>query len=342
MRNLGVIGFAAAALLAGCGGGGGGGGGTSAAPTAVQISQANAKPVGADASGSVQNTSAQGSTGLITGVQVQAGGGAQIPSTLLLAEIVRSIPGGTVGPAMALGVTVPPTTEACPNGGSMTVSGTVASSTALSAGDTLSITASGCGVTVAAQPTTLNGSLSFTVNSGSVARTPVYPFHVVMSLATTNLSVTTGSVTQTSNGDITLDWQATSSTVQTLTASGSTLSNGSTASGVLRTTTWRNYTQSLTMNNALMTGVLTAAVESTNSRLGTGGGSYTVSTPTAVQWDAATGDPTAGVIRVVGASNSTLRITFGAGTATLEVDADGNGSFESVVNSTPAELKSLL
>lgn len=346
MGNWRVMGLAAAALLSACGGGGGGGGtaagGTGNAPAAVQITQDNAKPVGADASGTVQNTSAvQGTAGLVAGVQVQGGGGAQVPSTLVLAEIVRTLGIGSAGAALPVGVTVPPTTEACPNGGTITVSGTVASDTSLNAGDSLSVSASNCGAVVAGQAATISGSLSFGVNSGSMTPS-VYPFHIVMAMVATDLSVTSGGITHTSNGDVMLDWRATAAAAQTMTATGASLANGSTESGALRTTTWRDYTQVTTLNNTLFTGTLAGGVESNNPRLGSAGGSYTVTTPAAVQWDAATGTPSAGVIRVVGAGNSALRITFGAGTATLDVDADGNGSYESTVNSTPAELKSLL
>ena len=52
-----------------------GGAGAALAPVAIQITQANAKPVGAHAADSAQNTgAAQGSIGLIAGVQIQGDG----------------------------------------------------------------------------------------------------------------------------------------------------------------------------------------------------------------------------------------------------------------------------
>jgi hypothetical protein len=339
--------FLAGALVAGCGGGGGGGGTTTGGgatpPPAVQITQANARPVGAHASDAVQNTNAtQGSTGLITGVQVEGAGAAGSPSPLLLAQVVRSLADSGAGMSLATGVAVSESL-ACDGGrGSITISGSVAHEDRLVAGDTLSIGATNCSTIVGGQSTTLHGALSISVTGGQMPASGAYPFHVVMRIVATNLSVTTGGVTDTSHGDLTLDWNATSDAVQTLVATGSSLTNGTIGAGSARSTTWKNFNQSIALNGATISGSLSAAVETNSPRLGSTGGSYTVSTPTVLSWSTGTDTPTSGVVLVVGAANSQLRITFTGTGATLEVDADGNGSFESTVNSTAAELRSFL
>lgn len=332
----------AAALLSACGGGGSdGGSGAAAAPAAVQITQANAKPVGAHAADSVQNTgAAQGSTGLVTGVQVQGGGGSGDASTLLLAEAARSLAARGNGLAMASGVAVNESAT-CTGGGSIGLSGSVANSVQMGAGDNLTVTASQCREVVNGQSTTISGSMTMTVASGAMT-TNGTPFHVVLTIVARQLSVTTGGVTTSSDGDLTLDWTFTSQTVQTLLASGTALANSTITGGVSRSTTWRNYRQSISLSGNEVTSSLSAGVESDSAKLGTGGGSYAVSTPTHLRWSTLTGLPASGVILVTGAGNSRLKVTFSLAGAALEVDADGDGSYESVVDSTAAELRALL
>jgi hypothetical protein len=331
-------------LATGCGGGGGGGGdaGTGGGtPAAVQITQANARPVGAHASDSVQNTNAtQGSTGLITGVQVEGPAGGGSPATLLLAQVARSIARHGSAGALATGVAVSESV-ACDGGrGTISITGTLADENRLAAGDTLTTTASNCATFINGQGVTLDGAMSLTVTSGEVAE--AFPFHVVMRVVATHLSITAGGVTTRSHGDLTLDWTASSSSTQTLVATGTSLTHGTTASGVSRSTTWKNFRQSVGIAAANVTSSLSAAVETDSARLGSSGGSYTISTPTALSWNTATGVPTAGVVLATGAANSQLRITFGAGGATLQVDANGDGNFEDTLNSTAAELRSFL
>lgn len=335
--KTGIFAAAAAVLLGACGGGGGSGGSAAQpAPVAIQITQGNAKPVGAHAADSVQNTgAAQGSTGLVAGVEVQ-GGGSGGASTLLLAGVARTLARRGTAPALASGIEV---TEACDGGrGSMTVSGSVADPDRLARGDSLAISASQCSI----GGDTIDGSLTISVIDGQVSNPVAYPFRVALALVASNLSITTGGVASTSHGDVTLDWSATSDSVQTLLASGSSLANGTLQGGVSRSATWRHYSQSIHLSGTEVTSTLSADVESNSPQLGPGGGRYGVATPTALRWSTSTGLPVAGVILVSGAGNSRLKATFSLGGATLEVDADGNGSYESVVDSTAAELKALL
>lgn len=337
----GICATAVAVLLGACGGGGGGAGtGGSVllpAPVAIQITPDNAKPVGAHATDSVQNTgAAQGSTSLITGVQVEAGGGSGSASMLSLAGVVRTLASRAAGPALASGIEV---TEACDGGrGSMTVSGSVADGSRLAPGDSITIRASQCSI----GSDTIDGAMSIAVTGGQMSSPLSYPFRIVLALVASDLSLTSGGVTSTSNGDVTLDWSGTSDTEQTLLASGSSLANGTNAGGVWRSATWRNYSQSIRLGGAEVTSTLSADVESDSRQLGTGGGRYGVTTPTPLRWSTVTGLPVAGVILVSGAADSRLKLTFAPAGATLEVDADGNGSYESVVNSTAAELRALL
>jgi hypothetical protein len=222
----------------------------------------------------------------------------------------------------------------------MTVSGKVASSAGLSAGDTLTITTNNCGLSVGSTTMTMNGQLAMSVVSGSITG---LPFHVVIATTATNLSITTGGLTVVANGDARLDWTASTATSQTLIASGSAMSSRQTANGATHTNTIRNYTQQVTISGSTLVGTLSATVETDSSRLGSGTVSYTISTPTPVVWNATTRVASSGVVKVVGANNSQLLLTVNPDTSvTIQVDANGDGTYEKTVTSTTAELAGLV
>jgi hypothetical protein len=228
-------------------------------------------------------------------------------------------------------------TEACPLGGSMSISGNVASSSGLVTGDNITITASSCAVSSGGVTSTTNGRMTLAMASGSIVG---IPFHAVVNVTATDLSVQTGGTTLVSSGDARLDWTASSATSQTLIATGSSITSRETVAGALRTNTLRNYSQTLTISGLTLSSTMAATVETDGTAFG--GGSYTITTPTAVVWNASTGAVLSGVVKVVGAANSQLLATVGSGsTVTIQVDANGDGTFEKTLTSTQSELKSL-
>ena len=332
--------------LVACGGGGGGGGGsttttTTAAPQAVVITETNAKPVAANALGAATGTSGTDSASLLTGVEVQGDGAVNPASLKAMAQTARFASSSLAGRgALATGVTSSDTV-ACPLGGSLTVSGTVSSSSGMIAGDNVTLSANSCTLDMGGGETaTMNGSLSFTVISGSI--TGYVPMHVVFSMVATNFSITSGGTTVAVNGDLRMDLTVTS-TSETIIASGASLSNTLTEGGVTYTDSLKNYSQSFTYNGATVTGSLSATIESSSTALGSNGGSYTITTPTPLVWNDSTGTLSSGVIKVVGANGSQLLMTVNSTTSvTIQVDANGDGTFESTVTSTQAELRNLL
>jgi hypothetical protein len=121
------------------------------------------------------------------------------------------------------------------------------------------------------------------------------------------------------------------------------MSSRETINGVTHTTTLNNFTQVLTISGSTYTGTVSATVQTDSSKLGTGTVSYAIGTPTPVVWNPATRTATAGVIKVVGANNSQLLITINAdGTVTIQLDANGDGSYEKTITSTVAELAGLI
>ena len=332
-------------LVIACGGGGGSSGAIMVPPQAVVITEANAKPVAANALDSAQSSSAtQAGAGLLTGVQIEESSGAGFSIQNNFVWMVEAARGAlaSVAPTasvIATGIAIN-ATQSCALGGSVTVNGSVASAAGLSAGDNVTLDASNCKLNQQGVASTMNGRMSLTVNSGSLF---TFPYHVVISVMTTSLSVQSGAVTVVSSGDVRLDWTAASATVQTLVATGSSLNSRTMNGTTSRSSTWTNYTQSWSISGSTVSSSLAASVVTDSSRLGTNGASYTITTPSAVVWNSGTGVVSAGVVKVVGAGNSQLLATVGAGnTVTIQIDANGDGTFEKTITSTVDELKSLL
>jgi hypothetical protein len=325
-------------LLAACGGGGGGGGSGSpnpapSGPQAVTITETNAKPVAANALDATQSSSTTSAVdGLPIAVQVDAASAPTTPQ--LIAQVVRLGVNSFAAAGLPAGVVINQS-GACSFGGTVSISGRLASSNGLTAGDTLTVSMTNCSE---ASGTTMSGQLSITVVSGSLTS---IPFHIVLSTTATNLSVTSGGVNVVANGTVTLDWSGTT-TSDTFNASGAAMTSTRTSGGTSRTTTLRNFTQKQIITGSTVTGSLTGTVETSSTSLG-GAVSFTVSTPTPVVWNAATRTTTAGVIKVVGANNSQVLITINAdGSVTVQVDANGDGTYEKTLTSTTAELAGLL
>ena len=334
--------FAGSFVLAACGGGGGspgtGSGGVGSGPQSVPITESNAKPVAANALDSTQNTSATSGASIPVGVQVDAASG--VPEMQLMAEAARRAAQSFSAARLPAGIAISET-DACSLGGTMTITGNVASPNGIGAGDTLSISMSNCSESIGGATFVMNGQMAFTVASGTIGDT--LPFHVVLNVTLTNLSSQSAGVTSVASGDVRLDWTANSATSQTLTSTGTSLSSRRTVSGTTRTNTMLNYTQALTISGSTFSGTLAATIETDSTRLGNSTVKYTVTTPTPVVWTATSRLATAGVIKVVGANNSQLVATISAnGAVAIQVDANGDNTFETTVTTTTSELSGLV
>jgi hypothetical protein len=330
-------------LLAGCGGGGGGGsagGSTAAAPQAVVITEANAKPVAADALEAVQGASATQGTSLITGVEVQADAAGKPTSIRAAAEVARLAAGSLTGRTdLVTGVSISDSAN-CPSGGAISLSGSVAGGSSLVPGDTITIAANNCTMSIDGVMTTMNGSLSMTIVSGSMPASG--PFHVVVQFAFTNLSVQAEGTTVVVSGEARMDWTSSSATSETMVMSGASMTVRETTGTTTFTSAMKNFSQSVATNGSTVTSSLSATIETSSTRLGASGGSYTITTPTPVVWNSSTNVLSAGVVKVVGANNSQLVMTVtGNNTLSIQIDANGDGTFETTVSSTAAELRVL-
>jgi hypothetical protein len=337
--NLRVLALVSTVVLASCGGGGGGGGTAGTPPPqAVVLTETNAKPVSADAVVNVRNTSATSAT---VPLGVQVGTSASSSGTLQAITAAARLAGQVAAGARLPTAVSVSETDSCPLGGSITINGNIANPSGdLSAGDSITIIMATCQVSDTSGTVVMNGRMSITIISGAIGAAP---FHVVLGVTAQDFSVQAGGITEVANGDVRLDWNAISDTSESLVATGAALTSRETIAGVTRTSTLRNYTQAMTTNGTTMSSTLSATVETSSTRIAASGGTYTITTPAAVVWDAVTDVVASGVIKVVGAANSQLQLTFtGGGNATIQLDANGDGTFEKSIDTTMAELNGLL
>jgi hypothetical protein len=337
---FGAVACAPLALLTACGGGGGGGGdgGTPVTSSAVVITSANAKPVTADAlSAATTAEAAQGGSALVTGVQVQAGDTA---GSLQFAYAVLTLAGKAPASRPLVQATTIHQTEPCALGGSITVSGNVAGSNGLAAGDSISVSASSCQESVDGQVSTMSGSIAIVVTAGGLGSAGAYPRDLTLAVTATNFSVSAGGETDVTNGDMTMRVHEDSSTVSSLTLSGNALANSITTAGGTRSYTQRNYAQTVAFNGTMTTYTFSSDIETNNTRLASTPVTYSVRTPSALVTSAA-GDYTAGSISVTGRGSALLATVTATNTFQIQLDTNGDGSFDATVTATATELRSL-
>jgi len=342
-----------------CGGGGGGGGSASTgavtAPT-VSISSANAPTVAAASTGDVQSVSnVAGSTSTI-GAAKQVNTAGTKPSdtmaTMRASEVLTQFALKAAPHVSKTDVinaaSVTNETVNC-DSGTMVVSGSVANSNSynnyLTQGDYISITANNCryGSDV------LNGGLYVQISSGSLTSSAYYS-NVGLSMTFTGLNLTSsaaGGATVTGmDGDASFLMNKTYSS-STMDITGTVLTRSQTINGTVSRTSLKNYSQQYVVSGSTATATVDAEVHTTNTKLGATGGSYTLTTPTAVVWSTSTDVIQSGVIEIAGANGAKVRATIAAlstcsgSCVRIETDANGDGTYESIEIKTWTEFQAL-
>lgn len=328
-------------LLAACGGGGGGDAdttSTTAPPLSLTITTTNAKSASADAMDNALTAASSSSAtavNLLKSKAVPGPGG--VPGLLQTATaLARLAPAkGKAKAKAAISESID-----CPLGGSIVAVGSIAYPSALVAGDTLSLTALNCKMTIDSSTVTMSGALSLSVNSGSMGDTA--PFNVDMSFSAVDFRTQVGADSITVTGDERMVWNLTSPSAQTRQTSGTSYALTSVIAGKTRSTTWRNYEQTITLAGTQLTSQLSAQVETLNSRLGSTPVTYQITTPAPLVTSVITGDISSGSVLATG-NRSAVRITFtGTDSVELQVDANGDGTYEQTLTSTMDELATLL
>ena len=340
--RAGLLCLPALALVA-CGGGGGGrsastgtgtGGGSGTAVGAVVITTSNSQAVAAEALAASTNTDAAAAgSAFVTGVQVSDSSG---PAPMLLAKAARSLVTKPASGPLATGVI---TTQACTVAGTITADITTSNSTALTAGDSFRFTANNCTERVDATTTmVMNGSMSITIVSGTYdPAATAYPKSVTMRIVSNNFSVTSGSQSEMFNGDLTMSLTESSATTASVTLSSASLTSKIGSHSVTLT----NYSVQETESSTGSTLVVAGTVQTTNSRLASTAVTYTITTitPLAVS---STGSVTAGAIKVAGSGSALLLTVTSTDIFSLQVDTNGDGTYDSTSTVTRSQLQSQL
>ena len=339
--RAGLLCVPALALVA-CGGGGGGGaagiptntggGSGSTAVGAVVITTGNAQAVAAEALAASTNTDAATvGSAFVTGVQVNGVSG---PNPMLLAKAARSLASKPGSGPLATGVA---TTQACTVTGSITADVTTSNSTVLTAGDSFRFTANNCTERIDSTTTmVMNGSMSITIVSGTYdPEATAYPKSITMRIVSSNFSIRSGSQSETFNGDLTMSLTENSATSASITLSSSSLSSTIGA----HTVTWTNYSVQATESSSGSTLVVSGTVQTNNTRLASTAVTYTITTITPLAMSPA-GSVTAGAIKVAGSGSALLLTVTSTDTFSLQVDTNGDGTYDSTSTVTRSQLES--
>ena len=309
-----------AVTLAACGGGGGGAELTPTPPSAsapLAITTANGQSATyaawESANGSAGLSDLLSNSGFVSTGQLKP----SIAPTTDLVNVVNKIPFG-------------PTTLPCQVSGSITVSGDLADpiTPTLTEGDVINVDADNCDDGLGE---VLDGQLGFSVDAfeGDLLSGL---YNLTMSMTMTDLSVTSAGETLTSSGDATVMLNTLSAPSVSAQVSGSSLT---TQTGAI-TETLSNFlsAQSVDAGQTPAPYTLSSAGGLDSSRLS---GSVEFSTPVTFSgFD--NGYPQTGELLVTGASSSARLIALDAVNVRVEIDSDGDGTVDDVIDTTWAEL----
>ncbi len=227
--------------------------------------------------------------------------------------------------------------QACANGGNAVLSGSVANPALFAAGDKFTATYSSCGVaSVATNVIVLTGSIVSTLSSNTATRSQ---------LETTleALGVTAINKTFEFTGNQRTIFDSTNAAAPSYVLSGTNLKVKTSGSGIVRTGAWQDYVQTIIAGSTATSYSMSATIQTDNTNIASSSSTFVVNTTTSMVRNNSTGLLSAGAFTVAGAANSRLSITINAdGTATIQVDANGDGVFETTVTSTAVELATLL
>ena len=318
-----------AVLLIGCGGGGDGGGPTATvtAPPA-EITSQNATVI----TGAVVQTALEGGgLGSFAGLGSGAGSILADPGSQLFATLggIHKSQTESLRAKAQSGVLqelIPAQTTPCINGGTVTVSGNIMTPTALTAGDTINLVFSACddgaGVVSGTYAMRIN-SFSGDLISGS------FSFGVTVTL--TGFQVVDVGETVTANGDVTISLDT--NTMPTLTVS--VTANELSVSTGAASHTLGNFSVTETIDEGTFGYTMDASGTLTSSAFT---GSVTFSTAASLQGDGV-GYAYSGELTITGAGSASISFMVLDGVfVRLEIDLNGDGTPDEVIDATWDEV----
>ena len=301
-----------------------------AAPTVV-ISQANASRVATEALQAVAANLASVRASEGSGAAATAGVSSLSSRKALVAMALRK----------AGGITAQATQQQqfnCTGGGTVTVTLTAAALAVLTPGDTLNFAFSFC----KEGDITTNGALNLKLVTFDAAATG--GTLEVYDTVATNLDQTAGGVLERMNGAVRLSFD--DRLIDERLAGQVDISAASTSSSIERRINGASRTTRSIQNLVLsridvqdtQRSVSFVSFTTTGTFPTLNDATFAVSTITAIVIPAGTFQPTSGEIQITGANNTSLIIRIGADTVSLEVDADGNGTADAVIQRTWAQV----
>jgi len=240
------------------------------------------------------------------------------------------VAGATVGQLPALLGKIPfgPETVACPGTGTVTYSGDIADITTLTAGDVINADYDACGDGSGA---IIDGELTMTIDAfnGDLAG-GVY--ELALSIELTNFQASFGNLFETANGAITIALNTMATPIIVSSVSG----DGLAVDTNVASTSLTNFLTQQTIDTGSVTPLYSLLASGTldNSLLP---GSVSYSTP--VEFERLGDDyPYAGTLLVTGENSSARLVVIDNTNVRIDIDADGNGEFESSIETTWSEL----
>lgn len=226
-------------------------------------------------------------------------------------------------------------TEGCTGGGVVNITANDANgNNSLDVGDSLSLSFVGC----IESGVTLNGGIDITIS----ALTGVFEssnYSATLAMAIKSLSAADATGTETGNGQLTLKLSASGVYDESQTLDVPSFSTSGTLGGVAQSTTLSAYVLTLARAPGGTRYIDRVSISGGLAGSALDGKSVTVSTatPITVDWNALL--PRAGQLFIKGAAGSQVRATVqSSGAVLLELDADGNGSYELSTTKSWSEL----
>lgn len=224
-----------------------------------------------------------------------------------------------------------PTVYNCTNGGTVTISGDVASPTELSVGDTVNLLYEACdgGLDV------VNGAVDTTVEQYSQDPVLAENFLLGLSMDISNYQVTTNGNTETTNGDsgVVVDTLNAPATLESSAAGSSTTFDDSNSS-----TTLTNYATSETFT---FTGEVYLFEVDARGTIDSTALDLPVAYSTPQPFSGLPGEfPSSGEMLVTGQSSSVTLVVIDNISVRLDIDIDGDGEVDDSIETTWTEISS--
>jgi hypothetical protein len=227
--------------------------------------------------------------------------------------------------------------QTCPNGGSAVMGSNITDPRLLNSGDRFSASFSNCGITKAAGVViALTGPVTTTVTFFTAVRDQFQSTMEAMGANFLNRNYEF-------SGTQIVVFEKSNQLLLGYTISGPStkvkISNGA----LVRNNVWKDFMQIAAYGSGTTSYTLSATIQTDNPNVAAATSGFVVNTIAPIVRSDVTGLISSGTVSVVGAGNSRLTVTMNpGGSATIQIDANGDGVFETTVSATATELAAVL